>query len=118
MKIKDIIVENELRKGSQYALPDAESLPDLNLYKDPYAAYRFGLALAGSPENMPDKNGPNSGDMMTIGYSDADKEKIDAAKKKFGIKKKRLSTGKGSEELPNVGSQSPVAKPKRNKYGV
>lgn len=118
MKIKEVIVENELRKGSQYALPDAEGMPELNLYKDPYSAYRFGLALAGSPDVMPDKNGPNSGDLMTISYSDADKAKVDAAKAKFGIKQRRLSTGKGSEELPNVNTQSPVAKPKRNKYGV
>lgn len=118
MKINEIITENTFRKGVRYALPDAEGMPELNLYKDPYAAYRFGLALAGSPDVIPDKNGPNSGDLMTISYSDADKEKVNAAKAKFGIKQRRLATGKGSEELPTVGKQSPVAKPKRNKYGV
>lgn len=118
MKVSEIIVENEFRKGVQNAMPDAEGFPELNLYKNPYSAYRFGIALAGSPDVMPDKDGPNAGDLMTVSYSKADREIVDAARAKFGIKKRRLSTGNGSKELPNVGTQSPVAKLKRNKYGV
>jgi len=118
MKINEIILEAKLRKGSVYALPDADSYPELNLYATPYKSYRFGVALAGSPSQEADPEGANAGDLMTIAYSDADREKIDATKKDFGITKTRLHTGKGSEELPTVNKISPTAKPKRNKYGV
>lgn len=118
MKVNEIINEAALRKGSQYALPDADSYPELNLYTSPYKSYRFGIALAGSPDVKVDAEGPNSGDLMTIGYSDADREIIDAAKKEFGITQTRTRTGKGSEELPTVNKTSPTAKPKRNRYGV
>jgi hypothetical protein len=52
-----------------------------------------------------------------VGYSDADQEIIDHARKEFGLKVRKHS-GKGSEELEKINKVSPVAKPKRNKYGV
>lgn len=117
MKINEIILEAQLRKGARRAIPDMESYPKLDNNNSPYLAYRFGLELAGSPEGDVDKQGGFGSEFTTIGYSDADREIIDHAKKRFGIKSKKQS-GKGSKELDKINKTSPVAKPKKNKYGV
>jgi hypothetical protein len=94
-----------------------QSYPKLDNNANPYLAYRFGMELAGSPDvDMPER-GPVGSEFTTIGYSDADQKIIDHASKKFGLKRKTHG-GKGSVESDTVGKVSPVAKPKRNKYGV
>jgi hypothetical protein len=101
MKINDIITEaSKLRKGAQRATPDMQTWPALNNNNSPYAAYRFGLALAGSPDfdEKMDKHGPIGGDFTTIGYTKADQEILDAA------------SSKGSTELESVSKVSPVRK--------
>ena len=76
MKINEIIQEGKLGNGAKHSTPDMQTYPALNNNNSPYAAYRFGLALAGSPDfdEPMDKHGPIGGDFTTIGYSDADKE--------------------------------------------
>lgn len=109
MKITEIIVEEKLRAGAQKSTPDMHTWPALNNNNSPYSAYRFGIALAGSPdfdEEM-DKNGPIGGDFTTIGYSSADREILDAAAKKMGIVSIQ-QTSKGSKELDSVTRNSPV----------
>jgi len=44
MKILEIIVEGELRKGTRRSIPNLEIYPDLT-NSNPYHAYRFGLQL-------------------------------------------------------------------------
>lgn len=117
MKINEIVTEALLRKGARRAIPDLESYPTLDNNSNPYLAYRFGMELAGSPDSDVDKQGGFGSEFATIGYSEADREIIDHAKKKFGIKSKKQSS-KGSKELPNVHTTSPVATKKKNKYGV
>lgn len=119
MKINEIIVENKgkIRKGVRNSLSDLDSYSDLSNSSNPYLAYRFGVALAKSPEDVVAQEGPIGSDFATIGYSDADQQIIDHAKKEFGIKGKKHG-GKGSVELDKVNKVSPVAKPKKNKYGV
>jgi hypothetical protein len=56
-------------------------------------------------------------DFTILDYTDAETEIRKGAEKVIGVKSSR-STGKGSEELPTVNATSPVAKPKKNKYGV
>lgn len=122
MKINEIvsaglITEGKLRKSSRLATPNLETWPDLDNNNSPYAAYRFGIALAGAPDVVTDKRGPIGGRFTTIGYSSADDEILKSAAKMMGVKSHKEST-KGSTELPAVNNASPVAKPKRNKYGV
>jgi hypothetical protein len=112
MKINDIITEaSKLRKGAQRATPDMQTWPALNNNNSPYAAYRFGLALAGSPDfdEKMDKHGPIGGDFTTIGYTKADQEILDAASKKMGVASNQ-QTSKGSTELESVSKVSPVRK--------
>lgn len=117
MKISEIVTEELLRKGARRAIPDLESYPALDNNNDAYLAYRFGMELAGSPDIDVDKQGGFGSEFVTIGYSDADREIINHARKKFGLKAKKQSNI-GSGELPNVNKNSPVAKRKKNKYGV
>jgi hypothetical protein len=121
MKISEIIVEEvtrgRLRKGTCNSLSDIQSYPYLDNNSHPYVAYRFGVALARSPENVDQCLGPIGSEFTTVGYSKADQEIIDHARKEFGLKTRKHST-KGSVELDQIQKVSPVAKPKPNKYGV
>lgn len=119
MKINEIISEGKLRKSAKLALPDLETYRDLDNNNNPYLAYRFGVALAGSPDMPTDPSGPIASQFATIGYTDADREIIDGAKKMMGVKSKQQSPNT-SKELPWVNTQSPVqpkgpVKPKRRK---
>jgi hypothetical protein len=109
MKINEIVTEGALRKGAQDATPDMQSWPTLDNNNSPYAAYRFGVALAGSPDTTMDKSGPIGGDFTTIGYSSADQEILNGAAKMMGVKSKK-QTSKGSKELSTVNSNSPTRK--------
>jgi hypothetical protein len=106
MKINEIVTEGKLRTSTKYALPDAEVFDDLD-NSSPYHMYRFGIALAGSPDNFGDVDGPTRSNLVTIGYTDADREIIDAAKRQQGRTSTRL-TKKKSQEMPDVNRQSPV----------
>ena len=119
MKIFEIVTEDKskLRKGTTQALSNVNSYPYLDNNSHPYMAYRFGVALAKSPNDVEHTEGPIGSEFTTIGYSDADQEIIDHTRREFGFTKRTHST-KGSEELEVVNKTSPTAKPKRNKYGV
>ena len=107
MKITEIIAEDKLRKGAQDATPDMQTWPALDNNNSPYAAYRFGIALAGAPDYPADKNGPIGGQFTTIGYSDADKEILDSAAKMMGVSSNN-ETSPGSFETPDVNKKSPT----------
>lgn len=111
MKINEIVTEAKLRKGSQASTPDMQTWPALNNNNSPYAAYRFGIALAGSPDFIADmdKNGPIGGDFTTIGYTTADKEILDAAARKMGVAPTQ-QTSDDSKELDSTNKYSPTRK--------
>lgn len=120
MKINEIITEisrGKLRKSTTQAVSNITSYPYLDNNNHPYVAYRFGVALAKSPNDLSALLGPVGGEFTTVGYSDADNEIINHAREEFGFKTRVHST-KGSVETDGVSTVSPVAKPKRNKYGV
>lgn len=107
MKIKEIFAESKLRKGSQRSTPDMQTWPALNNNNSPYLAYRFGVALAGSPDFAMDPHGPIGGDFTTIGYTDADKKILDGAAKIMGVSGSQ-QTSQGSKELEVVNTTSPT----------
>lgn len=121
MKIHEIVTEGKakgkLRKATRNSLSNIQSYPYLDNNNHPYLAYRFGVALASSPDDIATKEGPIGSEFTTIGYSDADQEIIDHARKEFGFTTRKHST-KGSVELDKINKTSPVAGKKRNKYGV
>jgi len=125
MRAKEFINEAKkdrkpLRKGVSQSMPNLTNYDQLDNNAQPYLAYRFGIALAGSPDNddaMYTK-GPIGSNFAMIDYSEGDAKIRKAAEKRMGVKSSR-GTGKGSEEVHElVNTVSPVAAPKRNKYGV
>lgn len=121
MKINEIILEvtkrGQIRNSVKQSLSNIQSYPYLDNGTHPYIAYRFGLALARSPDDVIDPLGPIGSEFTTVGYSDVDQEIIDHARKEFGLKVRKHS-GKGSEELEKINKVSPVAAVKKNRYGV
>jgi hypothetical protein len=117
MKIKEIVVEAKINKDAHGATPDMQTWPELDNNNSPYAAYRFGVAMAGAPDMKTDKRGPIGGRFTTIGYTDADDEILKAAAKEMGVSAEKETTP-GSTERDDVNTASPVAKKKKNRYGV
>ena len=110
MKIRDLlegIGQEHFSLNARDSLPNAEYWPELD-NSSPYHAFRFSVAMAGEPANQMAKDGPSGQKLVTIGYTKADKEIIDATAKSMGYKSKQLSTD-GSNETFDVGTTSPVA---------
>ena len=107
MRASEFIREDKLRKGALASIPGAHMYPDLD-NSSPYHSYRFGVAMAGAPEQGMDKDGPSGQHMVTIGYSSACDDITKSTAKKLGFKRKEL-TPKGSKETDTVGTMSPVA---------
>jgi len=111
MKVNEIITEGagvgKLRKGARDAAPDLETFPQLDNNNNPYLAYRFGVAMAVSPDTHMDREGPIGSEFTTIGYTDADREIIDGAKKLMGVQSNKKSSGR-SKESDWVNTQSPM----------
>lgn len=134
MKVSEIITESE--SGNTDATQQAgntkksgkmhdhfkASIKGMYTYPGPhtyYDMYRFGVDMAGSPNdhNQYDPASPVANQLVTLSYSDADQKIIDKSKKKMGFDSKKL-TPNNSTEPTETHTSSPVAKIKRNKYGV
>ena len=89
---------------------------------DPYMQYRYGLAMAAA---RADKSGdvsfeqesPWAENLTIVGFSPEDEETIKMADKLMGVKGTRIANSK-SEETAGTQTHSPVAKIKKNKYGI
>ena len=99
--VNTMIKEGKLRKGTKLAVPGIETWDQLDNNNSPYSAYRYGIALAGAPNDSIDKDGPVGGKFITIGYSDEDKKIIDAAARTMNISSKKHGSNK-SQELPDT----------------
>jgi hypothetical protein len=77
--------------------------------------YRLGIALAN--DKAPSKGAAsNSPTVWVRGPEEA--EMLSRAERAMGVQGTVVVPKGPSEEMPNVDTVSPVAKPKRNKYGV
>ena len=106
MKITEIVQEGKFRKSATNAIPDLASWPEN--YNNPYSAYRFGLSMAAQPHRDSDTEGPIGPEMVTVAYTDAEREIIQGAAKNMGYTS-RNNTGKESTELDSINHQSPVS---------
>lgn len=128
MRVWEMLTEQSLAQDVAYALPATYVIPALQ-NQDPYKQYRFGVAIAKAKGQVKDENDPYheyqpestwGENQIVVSYSNTIDEYIDAALKEIGLSpsdKRLISTDK-SEENPTVNKVSPVAKPKRNRYGV
>lgn len=120
MRAKEFINEahrTELRKGVKHASANLTCYDALDNNASPYKAYRFGVALAGSPDHTMDRNGPIGSNFSMLDYTDADAEIRKGAEKVMGITSPK-GTGKSRELTDVVNAISPVATIKKNKYGI
>lgn len=128
MKVHDIISE---AAGSKLSKREQESTVGLHTYDDgpslgtfgsDYGQYRLMMALASSDGKTP----PDMDSMSWIGkkktahpYTDVEADMLKQSYKVIGLNYKDLNDGDTkSKELDSTNKNSPVAKPKRNKYGV
>ena len=123
MRAKEFIPEGRERKALRKGV--AQSMSNLTVYdqldnnNNPYLAYRFGIALAGSPSEDMDKKGAIGSDFVMADYTDAETAIRKGAERVMGVRSTK-STGKGSLELDDtiINKVSPTAAVKRNRYGV
>jgi hypothetical protein len=119
MRAKEFIVEadipanpNKLPKDHTSSLKGALSMPDISINKsngNPYAAYRFGIAMAGSPDYDTEAAGAFAGDPLLTTYTDHDYNIIQSAAKMVGAGKIKHITNNRSEEHEDTNKISPVA---------
>lgn len=131
MKINEIVSESyapklhgkvkKLRKGVDNSLPGVFVQRQLR-NTDAYMQYRYGLAVAAARavENGDVEFADETAfaeNLTQVMYAAADEETIKMASKLFGVTPTQIANTK-SQENPNVNKSSPVAKKKKNKYGV
>ena len=134
MKIIDIINEDNDSGGyggnsgsrgkpSRLHSSQADVIKSMDIYPELpgyyYDMYRFGVHMAGSPDHSHpmDKASATGNHLTTLAYTSAEQEIINKSKKDIGLKSKRVSSDK-SKEPSETNTVSPIAKRKKNKYGV
>ena len=114
MRAKEFIVERSFSKrksgpmNATYAFP---TMPSSNAY----AAYRFGIAMADHTINYAE--GPTSNSAVITAYTPEEEEINQGGSRQTGHKGK-IVADRGSSEPDSTNIQSPVARPKKNQYGV
>ena len=114
MRAKEFITEREMPKSVSRAMSTAYHFPTMPS-SDVYQAYRFGISMADHKTNS--KYGPSSNHAVIVAYTEEEEEIIKGAESEMGHKGKLLAD-RGSHEPKSTETQSPVARPKRNRYGV
>jgi len=127
MRAKEFLPETKLHgtfgkveKNVSDSLPGAFVQRDLR-NTDPYMQYRYGLALAGARAKEEhdiefEQESAWAENLSIIPFSVEDEETVRLADKMMGVKATRIASSKSTET--DVNAVSPVAKPKRNKYGI
>lgn len=111
----------QMSKDQKASMQNASTLPALNMSTgSAYMNYRMGIALAGAPDYPTKMEADNwiGGDPLLSTYTEEEFEMIKKAAMQVGAGTIQNWSGKRSEEVADVNKSSPVAKPKRNKYGV
>ena len=112
---------SKLPAGQADAIKGALSLPAISQNTangSSYLQYRFGIALAGSPEYPTQASGAFAGDPLLSTYTDEEIEIVNSAAKFVGAGPVKKLSSNTSTELSNTNTTSAVAKIKRNKYGI
>lgn len=111
MKITEIISESAsapIRNSHKVGMQNALTSPDLNMSTgSQYLNYRFGIALAGSPDESTPRDNYIAGDPFYAPYADEELETLYHAADQIGIKfDKNWVSNK--TELDTVNKTSPV----------
>jgi hypothetical protein len=131
MRAKDFINEDwtskshgnprKIRSGQAAAMPGVFVQRELR-NTDTYMQYRYGIAVAAARANRDhgvpfEQESAWAENLAQVMYAPEDEETIMLASKLMGVTPTRI-TDNASREPKSTETQSPVAKTKRNKYGV
>lgn len=114
MRAKEFIIERSFSKRISGPMNTTFQFPTMPS-SDGYQAYRFGIAMA--DHTMTHGIGPTNRNAVIVAYTPEEETIIKSAAKQTGHKGV-LVADKSSHELTSTGTHSPVARPKRNRYGV
>jgi len=126
MKSTEIIVENNTTPhsdGVKRSLPKILVFPNLT-NQDAYLQYRFGLAMASAGavakgEVKYQKTNEFGEQLVVVPQTQAEEDIVNLARKIYGDEANyKVVSSPQSEEATDVINVSPVAKRKKNKYGV
>ena len=108
MRAKEFIREGEddFSASAKAAMPNANMWPDLD-NSSPYHAFRFGVALAGSPEKTMPVDGPTGQHMVTVAYTKEEQAILDQTGKRMGFTHNAIAKPP-SEETADVNKSSPL----------
>lgn len=89
---------------------------------DPYMQYRYAMAVASARAHKQglvdfDQESAWAENMTQVMYAPEDEETIKLASKLMGVRPTKI-TDNASREPKSTNTTSPVARPKKNKYGV
>ena len=112
MRAKDFIFEREKWKTKHGKIDARQAQATPGAYTNDadryYGLYRASMFMARAPGNDDDMDIDSVAATAYIGaYTDADKQKIDAAHKALGIKTKTQARGP-SEEMSDTNTRSPI----------
>jgi hypothetical protein len=124
MKIRDIIQESvgELKDRQRRATRGLNRFTDGKKWNSDYTLYRLGLALAATDgKTMPeiDEESWLGKWKLTAPYSKEEQDMLNLAYQAVHANHEDMNHGDlRSQEGPTIQKTSPVAKPKKNKYGI
>lgn len=128
MRAKEFINEAKT-KGTAEQVSDRKAgpLPGVFVQKDlrntdPYMQYRYSMAVAAARAHKEhgvdfDQESAWAENLTQVMFTPEDEKTIKMASKLMGVTPSRIADN-NSREPKSTGSTSPVAKPKKNKYGV
>jgi len=114
MRAKEFIIERKFSDRKSAPMKGAYAFPTMPS-SNPYAVYRFGMAMADHTLNYAE--GPTSNSAVIVAYTPEEEEIIKGGERQTGHKGTQVSD-KASREIDSTNAQSVVPKRKANKYGV
>lgn len=114
MRAREFIIEREMSSRKSSTMPLSLHYPTMPS-SDTYQAYRFGMAMADHTINY--AKGPAEQHAVIVAYTPEEEKIIRGGEAQTGHKGQML-TDRGSREPESTYTSSPVAKPRRNRYGV
>lgn len=130
MRIKEVILEYKAKSSgtSKPVASDTDAaLPGVFVQRqlrntDPYMQYRYGLAIAAARADAAghvdfEQESPWAENLALVMWANEDEDVIKMADKLMGVKATRITDNK-SREGTGRNITSPVAKVKKNRYGV
>jgi hypothetical protein len=114
MRAREFIAENA--SSETFSVAQRDVIPDMEKFNsldnsNPYDMWRFVVAAAGEPYDNESfrmkKYGPTGQKFITVAYTQADADIINATAKTLGVKGTQVTT-KNSDEPPDTGITSPL----------